>query len=244
VLLRSVIKHVRDQNWTAVGIDFTIVVLGVFMGIQIQGIYQDRRDQAQVEDYLQRLHEDFSLSIKGTQRTKKFVTQNLNDLSVVISSLSNCAVANEQKDQFANGLFHLGKIVPEHFLDGTLVELRSSGRLLLFKNVELRDAINEVLREHNYLARVWPALQRRARLNADYIDSKVIYAIDRPIDGFSSITWSEIDVQLEKACKDREFNARLSALKRSANVNVDWLNRNLVNFERVKLLLKQELADK
>ena len=97
MLLRSVIKHVNDQNWMAVWIDFVIVVLGVFMGIQIQGIYQDRRAQTQVEDYLQRLHEDFSLSIEGTESTKRFVTQNLNHLSVVVSSLSNCTVTDEQK---------------------------------------------------------------------------------------------------------------------------------------------------
>jgi hypothetical protein len=27
-------KHVQDQNWFAVGIDFLIVVTGVFIGIQ------------------------------------------------------------------------------------------------------------------------------------------------------------------------------------------------------------------
>ena len=35
MLLRRVMKHVRDQNWLAVGIDFLIVVTGVFIGIQV-----------------------------------------------------------------------------------------------------------------------------------------------------------------------------------------------------------------
>lgn len=35
MLLRRVTQHVRDQNWTAIGIDFVIVVLGVFIGIQV-----------------------------------------------------------------------------------------------------------------------------------------------------------------------------------------------------------------
>ena len=29
MILRSITKHVRDQNWFAVGIDFLIVVVGV-----------------------------------------------------------------------------------------------------------------------------------------------------------------------------------------------------------------------
>ncbi len=35
MLLRRVIEHVRDQNWVAVCLDFLIVVLGVFIGIQV-----------------------------------------------------------------------------------------------------------------------------------------------------------------------------------------------------------------
>ena len=35
MLLRRITKHVKDQNWFAVGIDFVIVVIGVFIGIQV-----------------------------------------------------------------------------------------------------------------------------------------------------------------------------------------------------------------
>jgi hypothetical protein len=35
VLLRRIIEHVKVQNWIAVAIDFAIVVLGVFIGIQV-----------------------------------------------------------------------------------------------------------------------------------------------------------------------------------------------------------------
>jgi hypothetical protein len=35
MLLRRMTQHVKDQNWFAVGLDFAIVVLGVFLGIQI-----------------------------------------------------------------------------------------------------------------------------------------------------------------------------------------------------------------
>ena len=36
MLLRRVIQHVRQQEWTAIGIDFVIVVMGVFIGLQVQ----------------------------------------------------------------------------------------------------------------------------------------------------------------------------------------------------------------
>ena len=35
MILRSVTRHVRDQNWFAVFLDFLIVIIGVFIGIQV-----------------------------------------------------------------------------------------------------------------------------------------------------------------------------------------------------------------
>jgi hypothetical protein len=146
MLLRRVIEHVRDQNWTAVAIDFVIVMLGVFMGIQVQGAYQNKRDQQLVNDYLHWMHADVVLSISSTQNTKKFITKNLENLLLVISSTAECSIAGDKKDTFANGLFHMGKAIPAQFVNGTLTELRASGRLLLLKNSELGDAINETVR--------------------------------------------------------------------------------------------------
>jgi hypothetical protein len=36
MILRRVIKHVRNQEWIAIFIDFLIVVVGVFVGLQVQ----------------------------------------------------------------------------------------------------------------------------------------------------------------------------------------------------------------
>lgn len=237
MLLRRVIKHVADQNWTAVFIDFIIVVVGVFMGIQVQGWYQDQRDKKLITDYLHRLNDDFALSIAGTQRTKAFVRSNLENLTVVVDSLKRCHLPENQRDAFANGFFHMAKLIPAQFVDGTLEELRSSGRLLLLKNDDLRVAINETVRENEYQARVWPALQRRGASNRDYISDYVIFWLDGPVDGFSNISWNLLEFDFEAACGDKVLHARLSDLQRISYVNIDWLDRNLRNFEHTRAAL-------
>lgn len=35
MLLRRITEHIKGQNWAAIGIDFVIVVVGVFIGIQV-----------------------------------------------------------------------------------------------------------------------------------------------------------------------------------------------------------------
>ena len=60
MILRSVMQHIRDQNWTAVCIDFVIVVVGVFMGIQVNNWNEARQADAREVVVLKRLTQEFN----------------------------------------------------------------------------------------------------------------------------------------------------------------------------------------
>jgi hypothetical protein len=55
MLLRRVIQHVRQQEWTAIGIDFVIVVMGVFIGLQVSNWNTAKQQQERANTYSQRL---------------------------------------------------------------------------------------------------------------------------------------------------------------------------------------------
>ena len=55
MLLRRVIEHVKNQNWTAVALDFAIVVIGVFAGIQVSNWNENRAASSNAEIYTDRL---------------------------------------------------------------------------------------------------------------------------------------------------------------------------------------------
>jgi hypothetical protein len=63
MLLRKVTLHVREQNWTAVFIDFVIVVVGVFVGLQVQDWNELRKDRIEEQQLLGRLLEEAALLI-------------------------------------------------------------------------------------------------------------------------------------------------------------------------------------
>jgi hypothetical protein len=58
VLLRRVIEHVKAQNWFAVGLDFVIVVLGVFVGLQVQDWNDSRKERVEESVLMVRLFEE------------------------------------------------------------------------------------------------------------------------------------------------------------------------------------------
>ncbi|NNE40415.1 MAG: hypothetical protein HKN14_05795 [Marinicaulis sp.] len=52
MLLRRITEHIKTQNWTAVFLDFVIVVVGVFIGIQVANWNDARGDRTTELQYL------------------------------------------------------------------------------------------------------------------------------------------------------------------------------------------------
>ena len=58
MLLRSVTKHVKDQNWFAVILDLAIVVFGVFIGLQVSNWNEELVQKEATKVLIKRLYED------------------------------------------------------------------------------------------------------------------------------------------------------------------------------------------
>jgi hypothetical protein len=63
MFLRRFIEHIRKQEWTAVALDFVVVVVGVFVGLQVDNWNQERADSKREAFYLAALQDDFSVVI-------------------------------------------------------------------------------------------------------------------------------------------------------------------------------------
>lgn len=81
MLLRRIIEHVRDQNWTAVFIDFFIVVIGVYLGLQVQEWGSARADR---------------------QRELQIVADMLGDLEIDRNQYANGIASAERRVSAAN----------------------------------------------------------------------------------------------------------------------------------------------
>jgi hypothetical protein len=59
MLLRRLTQSLKEQNWTAIVVEFVLLVLGVFLGIQVSNWNQAREDQHRGRAYVTRLTADF-----------------------------------------------------------------------------------------------------------------------------------------------------------------------------------------
>jgi hypothetical protein len=69
MILRRLSKHVKDHNWFAVGLDFLIVVIGVFVGLQVSNWNATRLEARGEAAMLARIEEDFRALRPGLERS-------------------------------------------------------------------------------------------------------------------------------------------------------------------------------
>ncbi len=84
MILRRVIEHVREQNWTAIWIDLVIVVVGVFIGIQVANWNEERIERSLEATYLSRLAEDVRSDIVEIDEINRVSTQRMSALGYLL----------------------------------------------------------------------------------------------------------------------------------------------------------------
>ena len=70
MLLRRTIKHLRNQDWSAVVLEFVLVVLGIFVALQANTWNEARKDRIDEHQFMSRLHDDILLAEELTGRVR------------------------------------------------------------------------------------------------------------------------------------------------------------------------------
>jgi hypothetical protein len=150
--LLRVAEHVRTQNWTAIGIDFLIVVLGVFVGIQVANWNADRQQAALQTSYLERMRFDFIGVRERTQQHIAFYRDSIDggELILTLIDADEAALRTMSIDRarLAIALDSLAQTRNVPQLPATYIEMRSNGQLSRIANPELRDRLADYDRYH------------------------------------------------------------------------------------------------
>ncbi len=95
MLLRRITEHVKAQNWFAVFLDFLIVVVGVFIGIQVANWNDVRQERLSEAHYLERFADEIELTIAQIQEERAFSKSSLRVLENFSTQLYSNSVSDE-----------------------------------------------------------------------------------------------------------------------------------------------------
>jgi hypothetical protein len=160
MILRRVIAHVRNQEWTAIAIDFVIVVVGVFIGIQVSNWNEGRvlreRERIHLEQLLVDLESDRDTGARGVAAANRIDDAADAVLAVLEGAPQAAAVSDADLMRF---LLEAGYAYLPQGNPTTYNEMISTGGLGLMQSIQLKRALGEYYR---WLAvgRQWDVLLR------------------------------------------------------------------------------------
>ena len=140
MVLRRFTKHIRDQNWAAIGIEFVIVVLGVFLGIEVSNWNEARRQADAERATLARLTEEFgTVEVHLAHAVSQYATTVRSTGAVIVALRSGHPPADEPA--FRQCLRDAQYIWDAPAQSVTYSELVSTGALSRLSDARLRAAL-------------------------------------------------------------------------------------------------------
>jgi hypothetical protein len=135
--LRRLIEHLKGQHWTAVGIDFVIVVVGVFVGIQVSNWNQQRATDKQAAIFTTHLKEDLREEDWVYQLMIGYNRQVLANAERAANALSGSSTMSDEA--FLVSAYRATQYKQRLRRRATYDELVSTGAIGLIKDRNLRD---------------------------------------------------------------------------------------------------------
>ncbi len=137
MLLRRVIEHVKAQNWIAVGLDFVIVVVGVFIGIQVSNLNAARQTRELSNEFAERLTADLEVEAWQYAYLVEYYDDVLANADRTLAILQGDEEGSD--DDLLISAYRATQFTQNDHSRATFDEIISSGAIRLILDLELRN---------------------------------------------------------------------------------------------------------
>ena len=155
MLLRRITHHVKTQNWFAVGIDFAIVVVGVFIGLQVANWNASRADRAKGDDLVARLAVEAATTraeLTEYRKVHQGISTQATQLAIELDNRTTCL---EARDNLKVLIVSLADFPPPRFSLSTARQALETGNVALIRSPQTQIAIQDISNELTFLDRQW-----------------------------------------------------------------------------------------
>ena len=209
MILRRLSRLLKEQNWTAIWIEFVLLVAGVFLGIQAANWNAARVDRIEYEAALGRLGAEIDINLAALDAFDPEMARSLKVASRALTVLQSCVDNEENRRVVEAGLEEIRGTSGLQLRRNALSEMTSNPRLLSQQTAEQRKRFSELLFYFESLQTEADFLERQPQ-ERRMEDNPVLrvgaaHAYSSKYLGFDWATTRrrlELDVPLDVACHD------------------------------------------
>lgn len=140
MILRRLLQHLKGQNWTAVGLNFAVVVLGVFVALAVNSAVDRERERRATYAALEGLRSDIAADLTQWERQYARLEAQSESYRRLMDFLQGTGPITDAY-QFVEDVQDISTYLTMDFNDTALEELINTGDLRYLSNRKLRDAL-------------------------------------------------------------------------------------------------------
>jgi hypothetical protein len=141
MLLRRFLTHFRAQDWLAIVLDFVIVVVGIFVGLQVDSWNQERKERAREQASLQQLYTDFERAEEQSRSLVEFHNDKAAELQFAIDKIVAGSLPDAERDRFQFAVISMLQLPPLGVTMGTYESMVATGDLGLIRDDRLKSML-------------------------------------------------------------------------------------------------------
>lgn len=140
MLLRRITEHVKAQNWFAVFLDFLIVVIGVFIGIQVANWNSERADRGLRAEYLNQISSDLNSDLDEANEVANLAFRRIAAIDDIIAA---AGLEKILREYYSNGEVLKAPVFPDFSFDYPYAHNHTITNLDLFSDT--KDTFNSLV---------------------------------------------------------------------------------------------------
>ena len=244
MLFRRIKTHVEKENWFAVFVDFLIVVVGVFIGIQVANWNDARGDKVAFNLAMKRLEAELSITSNVLQNYNDSYGARMKRVQAALVDIRNCTATDEAIERINMALNLTSSFSYQDFPRDALTQLVTQDRFRDLQAPKLRDdlttAASHLKGEIRFLKNIYGLLDGIDFAHpyveySDLIQPESDREIGAPVTHNFESRRLRLAVRPEVACKDPSFAERLYRWERAAQYT---RSRNNGIIESIPQILK------
>ncbi len=143
MLLRRFIDHVKHQEWTAIAIDFAVVVTGILIAFQITTWNETRQERVREQLYLTRIASELDNTIEEIEHSILITNERQELGEFLLRTVTDPDLVRTDPEHFLVALVIGGYTFSPNVRAQTFDEMRSAGDLNILRDTQLRFDLTE-----------------------------------------------------------------------------------------------------
>lgn len=239
MILRRLSQSLKEQNWTAIWIEFVLLVLGVFLGIQVSNWNAERLNNKQSEIFTERLRADLHEEAWGYALVLEYNKDVLANIESVLADLQGETALSDE--QFVINAFRATQYRSIDRKRATYDELVSTSKIDLIKDQTLRNSAiklyNIPMLDNLYNEGVSSEYRKLFRSTVSKDVQKALF--ENCSDGFAKVLdYTSIDELLNQSCTLGLPAEKISAAANALRMHNDMLANSQLRFAEVSTTIR------